>query len=85
MQIVLERGRLLTLTIDGQTREVWTTATTLEEALRSWVRTRRVQALRRPFPADPAGRAGVSADTLRTATVTVDGASPQVSSPPDCR
>src|SRR6478609_5344524 len=26
-QIVLERGRLLTLTIDGQTRQVWTTAT----------------------------------------------------------
>jgi len=32
-QIVVERGRLLTLTIDGQTREVWTTATTIEEAL----------------------------------------------------
>lgn len=32
-QIVIERGRLLTLTIDGQTREVWTTATTVEEAL----------------------------------------------------
>ena len=32
-QIVVERGRLLTLTIDGQTREVWTTATTVEEAL----------------------------------------------------
>jgi len=32
-QIVVERGRLLTLTIDGETREVWTTATTVEEAL----------------------------------------------------
>jgi len=32
-QIALERGRLLTLTIDGQQREVWTTATTVEEAL----------------------------------------------------
>lgn len=32
-QIVVERGRLLTLTIDGKTREVWTTATTVEEAL----------------------------------------------------
>jgi uncharacterized protein YabE (DUF348 family) len=32
-QIVIERGRLLTLTIDGKTREVWTTATTVEEAL----------------------------------------------------
>jgi uncharacterized protein YabE (DUF348 family) len=32
-QIALERGRLLTLTIDGQERQVWTTATTVEEAL----------------------------------------------------
>ena len=32
-QIVVERGRLLTLTIDGKTREVWTTADTVEEAL----------------------------------------------------
>jgi resuscitation-promoting factor RpfB len=32
-QIVVEHGRLLTLTIDGQTREIWTTATTVEEAL----------------------------------------------------
>ncbi len=32
-QIVIERGRLLTLTIDGKTREVWTTADTVEEAL----------------------------------------------------
>lgn len=32
-QIALERGRLLTLTIDGKQRQVWTTATTVEEAL----------------------------------------------------
>jgi len=32
-QIALQRGRLLTLTIDGQTRQVWTTATTVEQAL----------------------------------------------------
>lgn len=32
-QIVVAHGRLLTLTIDGQTREIWTTATTVEEAL----------------------------------------------------
>lgn len=32
-QIAIERGRLLTLSIDGQTREVWTTADTVEEAL----------------------------------------------------
>ena len=32
-QIALEHGRLLTLTIDGQQRQVWTTATTVDEAL----------------------------------------------------
>jgi uncharacterized protein YabE (DUF348 family) len=32
-QIAVERGRLLTLTIDGQQQQVWTTATTVEEAL----------------------------------------------------
>lgn len=31
--IVLNRGRLLTLTIDGQRRQVWTTARTVDEAL----------------------------------------------------
>src|SRR5829696_8446988 len=32
-EIVLRRGRLLRLTIDGKTREVWVTATTVQEAL----------------------------------------------------
>lgn len=32
-QIALEHGRLLTLTINGQERQVWTTATTVDEAL----------------------------------------------------
>ncbi|HEY5148719.1 MAG TPA: ubiquitin-like domain-containing protein [Mycobacterium sp.] len=32
-QIALQHGRLLTLTVDGQTRQVWTTATTVERAL----------------------------------------------------
>ncbi len=32
-QIALQRGRLLTLTVDGQTKQVWTTATTVEAAL----------------------------------------------------
>ena len=32
-EIVLRRGRLLTLTVDGQTRQVWTTATTVQDAL----------------------------------------------------
>ena len=32
-KISLERGRLLTLTIDGQPRQVWTTAGTIDEAM----------------------------------------------------
>jgi len=32
-EIVLRRGRLLTLTVDGRTRHVWTTATTVQDAL----------------------------------------------------
>jgi resuscitation-promoting factor RpfB len=33
-QIVLRRGRLVTVRLDGQERDVWTTALTVEEALR---------------------------------------------------
>jgi len=33
-QIALERARLLTLTINGQQRDIWTTADTVDEALR---------------------------------------------------
>jgi resuscitation-promoting factor RpfB len=32
-EIVLRRGRLLRLTVDGKTRQVWVTATTVQEAL----------------------------------------------------
>src|SRR5829696_823910 len=32
-EIVLRRGRLLTLTVDGRQRQVWVTATTVQEAL----------------------------------------------------
>ena len=32
-EIVLRRGRLLRLTVDGKAREVWVTATTVQEAL----------------------------------------------------
>lgn len=78
-QIVIHRGRLLTLTVDGHTREVWTTATTVEQALQELGQDPagfRLSADRtRPIPLD--GLA-VSADTLRTATVAVDGASQQI-------
>ena len=56
-QIVVERGRLLTLTIDGQTREVWTTATTVEEALLELGQNPdALHAVRRPVARDPARR-----------------------------
>ena len=80
-QIVIQRGRLLTLTIDGQTRQVWTTAATLEQALQQLGQdpTRYRLSADRTRPIPLAGLS-VSADTLRTATVAVDGASRQVSS-----
>ncbi|HEY5882920.1 MAG TPA: ubiquitin-like domain-containing protein [Nakamurella sp.] len=81
LQIVIQRGRLLSLTIDGQTRQVWTTADTVEQALQQLGRDPahyRLSADRdRPIPLTGLS---VSADTLRTTTVTVDGSSRQVSS-----
>jgi uncharacterized protein YabE (DUF348 family) len=69
-KIALERGRLLTLTIDGQPREVWTTATTVDEALAELGRDPsdfQLSADRsRPIPL--AGLA-VNAETLHTVTV----------------
>jgi len=74
-QIVVERGRLLTLTIDGQTREVWTTATTVEEALAELGQDPSAFALSadrsREIPTDGLT---VSADTLYNATVSDAGA-----------
>ena len=74
-QIVVERGRLLTLTIDGQTREVWTTATTVEEALAELGQNPAAFQLSadrsREIPMD--GLA-VSANTIYNATVSDGGA-----------
>jgi len=74
-QIVVERGRLLTLTIDGQTREVWTTATTVEEALAELGQNPAAYKLSadrsREIPVD--GLA-LTADTLYNASVSVGGA-----------
>jgi len=74
-QIVVERGRLLTLTIDGQTREVWTTATTVEEALAELGQNPAAFKL----SADRSRQIGVeglavTADTLYDASVSVGGA-----------
>lgn len=77
-QIVVEHGRLLTLTIDGQTREVWTTASTIEEALAELGQDPSAYKLSadrsREIPLD--GLA-VTADTLYSATVS-DGAAAAV-------
>jgi resuscitation-promoting factor RpfB len=74
-QIVIERGRLLTLTIDGQTREVWTTATTIEEALAELGQDPAAFQLSadrsREIPLDGIA---VSANTLYSATVSDGGA-----------
>jgi uncharacterized protein YabE (DUF348 family) len=74
-QIVVERGRLLTLTIDGQTREVWTTATTVEEALAELGQDPAAFQLSadrsREIPLDGIA---VSANTLYNATVSDGGA-----------
>jgi len=69
-KISLERGRLLTLTVDGQQREVWTTATTVDEALAELGRDPEDLQLSadrsRPIPLT--GLA-VTAETLHTVTV----------------
>jgi len=69
-KIALERGRLLTLIIDGQQRQVWTTATTVDEALAELGRDPadfQLSADRsRPIPLT--GLA-VTAETLHTVTV----------------
>ena len=56
-QIVVQRGRLLTLTIDGKTREVWTTATTVDKALAELGQNPSdAQAFGRSLQGHPAGR-----------------------------
>ncbi len=74
-QIVVQHGRLLTLTIDGQTREIWTTATTVEQALAELGQDPSAYQLSadrsREIPLD--GLA-VTADTLYAATISDGGA-----------
>ncbi|MET0863808.1 MAG: ubiquitin-like domain-containing protein [Nakamurella sp.] len=80
-QIVLERGRLLTLTVDGQTRQIWTTATTVEQALRELGQDPASFKLSADRSRDlPLDGLTVSADTLRTVTVTNDGVPTQATS-----
>jgi uncharacterized protein YabE (DUF348 family) len=73
-QIVVERGRLLTLTIDGQTKEVWTTATTVEEALAELGQNPAAYKLSADRSREiPVAGLAVSADTLYNATVSDGG------------
>ncbi len=76
-RIALERARLLTLTINGQQRKVWTTANTVEEALQQLGQDPNALALSadrsRQIPLD--GLA-VTANALRTVTVSDAGAAP---------
>jgi uncharacterized protein YabE (DUF348 family) len=74
-QIVVERGRLLTLTIDGQTKQVWTTATTVEEALAELGQNPAAYKLSADRSrAIPVEGLAVSADTLYNASVSDGGA-----------
>lgn len=74
-QIVVAHGRLLTLTIDGQTRQVWTTASTVEEALAQLGQDPAAYKLSadrgRQIPLDGLE---VTADTLYSATISDGGA-----------
>ncbi|WP_111767700.1 resuscitation-promoting factor [Nakamurella deserti] len=70
-QISLNRGRLLTLTVDGQSREVWTTARTVDEALAQLGQDSADYALSADRGRDiPLEGFALDAATLHTATVT---------------
>lgn len=78
-RIVLRRGRLLELTVDGQTTRVWTTAPTVSEALAElgysstdFVSVSRAQRL-------PLGTTDIAIRTPRTVTLIRSGTSEQVS------
>ena len=74
-QIVVERGRLLTLTIDGQTRQVWTTATTVEQALTELGQNPAAFQLSADRTRDiPVDGLAVTADTLYSASISDGGA-----------
>src|SRR5664279_1703449 len=74
-QIALEHGRLLTLTINGQERQVWTTATTVDEALSQLGQDPNAYQLSadraREIPLDGLS---VTADPLRTVSLSDGGA-----------
>ncbi|WP_018548175.1 resuscitation-promoting factor [Streptomyces sp. LaPpAH-108] len=75
-EITVRHGRPLRLTIDGERRTVWTTADTVEEALRQFG-VRAEGAYLSVSRSQPIGRAGLRFDvrTERTVTLVADGRS----------
>lgn len=73
-EVVVRYGRPVRLTLDGQRREVWTTARTVEGALREWG-VRAEGAYLSTARSRPIGRAGLTLDvrTERAVTVMADG------------
>ncbi|MGW4728024.1 ubiquitin-like domain-containing protein [Streptomyces shenzhenensis] len=73
-EIAVHYGRPVRLTIDGQRRQVWTTARTVEDALRE-LGVRAEGAYLSASRAQPIGRAGLALDvrTERAVTVIADG------------
>jgi uncharacterized protein YabE (DUF348 family) len=73
-KIVVRYGRLLTVTVDGQTKEFWTTATTVAGAL-SELGIRADSAKLSVSRSQPLGRLGLSMSvtTPKSVTVSVDG------------
>ncbi|WP_326802828.1 ubiquitin-like domain-containing protein [Streptomyces sp. NBC_01788] len=73
-EITVRRGRPVRLTLDGQRREVWTTARTVEEAL-GQLGVRAEGAHLSVARSQPIGRAGLALDvrTERSVTVMADG------------
>ncbi len=73
-EVALHYGRPVRLTLDGQRRDVWTTARTVEGALREFG-VRSEGAYVSAEPTRPIGRAGLALDvrTERTVTVMADG------------
>ena len=76
-QIQLNRGRLLTLTVDGRSRQVWTTARTVDEALAELGQNSADYQLSADRGREiPLNGFALEADTLHTATVTDGTAAP---------
>ena len=75
-KVVVRYGRLLTVTVDGQTKEYWTTSTTVAGAL-SDLGIRADSAKLSVSRSQPLGRAGLamSVTTPKDVTVAVDGRS----------